>query len=251
MRAGTGIRYHQLGEGPLAVLVHPDLYGGRFAWHRLIPAWSRRYTVVSWDPRGVGDHRRWVPSMRDWVADAEAVLEAVDRPAHLVGLGVGAWVMARVAITDDPRVRSLVLAGVTARGAGALGIGKGAGGPPAVAEALVSSAVWPEVRDNLEQELAEQDAAVLYAAVRAAAAASHRPVFQRIRRPTLVVVGTHDRLAPPRDAERVARLVPRSRLAVLLGAGHLAPLDQPGRFDEAVRDFWVSLEGPGGRRPPG
>lgn len=248
MRTGHGIQFHVLGRGDEAILLHPSLGVGRFLFHRLIPVWAREYTVVSWDPRGVGDHRHREPSMEAFVGDTEEILEAVDRPCHLVGVSLGALVMARVAVTDDPRIVSLTLAGATlgfthgreilAERARTLPeLGMAAFAAQYVEETLTRWA-QAEVRENLRLEMADQTVGHYLAAARAVYLLDHRSVISRIRRPTLVVVGTEDRRTPPREAEQVVRAIPHSRLEVILRAGHLSPLDQPGRFDEAVRPFW-------------
>jgi len=54
---------------------------------------------------------------------------------------------------------------------------------------------------------------------------------------TLIVHGAEDRLTPVSEAELLSQLVPQSRLEVIPGAGHLAHLDEPDRFDRAVVSF--------------
>ena len=45
--------------------------------------------------------------------------------------------------------------------------------------------------------------------------------------PTLVVVGEADILTPPDQARAMAAAIPGARLAVIPGAGHLPPMEQP------------------------
>jgi len=54
---------------------------------------------------------------------------------------------------------------------------------------------------------------------------------------TLIIHGTEDRLTPVAEAELLAQLVPRSRLELIPGAGHLPHLDEPDRFERAVVSF--------------
>jgi len=58
-----------------------------------------------------------------------------------------------------------------------------------------------------------------------------------IRAPTLVVVGSEDRASPPDVARQMADAIPGARLAVIPGAGHLAPLEQPLATTRAFEDF--------------
>ncbi len=54
-----------------------------------------------------------------------------------------------------------------------------------------------------------------------------RPGLERVRVPTLVLAAAQDRLCPVTRHEEMHALVPGSRLVVLAGIGHLAPLEDP------------------------
>jgi len=59
--------------------------------------------------------------------------------------------------------------------------------------------------------------------------------------PTLVVVGAEDTITPPAAAEAMAKAIPGARLAVVPGAGHLAPLEQPEAFNQHLETLLVRL----------
>jgi pimeloyl-ACP methyl ester carboxylesterase len=59
--------------------------------------------------------------------------------------------------------------------------------------------------------------------------------------PTLVVVGEADTLTPPEQARAMADAIPGGRLAVIPGAGHLPPLEQPEATTASLREFLRSL----------
>lgn len=54
-----------------------------------------------------------------------------------------------------------------------------------------------------------------------------RPGLERVRVPTLVLAAARDRLCPVARHEEMHALIPGSRLVVLDGTGHLAPLEDP------------------------
>src|SRR4051794_2507518 len=56
----------------------------------------------------------------------------------------------------------------------------------------------------------------------------------RLRPPTLVIWGAHDKLVDPRLAPRLAATVPDARLLVLEGVGHVAMLEAPEETARAV-----------------
>lgn len=112
-RTSEGIKYWVMGDGPEAVFCHPSLGLGRFLFHRLIPPLSRHYTVVTWDPRGIGDNAGYVPRLTDWVKDVVSMMDEVGKPAHLIGVSLGTWVMPRVALARPEAVQKLVMIGAT------------------------------------------------------------------------------------------------------------------------------------------
>jgi 3-oxoadipate enol-lactonase len=60
--------------------------------------------------------------------------------------------------------------------------------------------------------------------------------LDRIRCPTLLVVGTED--GPhPEEMRRMADLIPGAEYAAVEGAGHLSNFEQPERFNAVVIDY--------------
>ena len=54
---------------------------------------------------------------------------------------------------------------------------------------------------------------------------------------SLVLMGEHDRLCRRDRHDLMASLLPRSKLVILPGAGHIPPLETPGLFINALKDF--------------
>jgi non-heme chloroperoxidase len=55
--------------------------------------------------------------------------------------------------------------------------------------------------------------------------------------PTVVVVGTQDRLTPPRHARRLAEGIPGAELVELARAGHMPMLERPGELARILTDL--------------
>jgi pimeloyl-ACP methyl ester carboxylesterase len=64
------------------------------------------------------------------------------------------------------------------------------------------------------------------------------PEAAQVQAPTLVVWGDRDRLVSPRLAPRTAAAVPRSRLLVLPGVGHVPQMEAPVEVARAVAALW-------------
>jgi pimeloyl-ACP methyl ester carboxylesterase len=67
------------------------------------------------------------------------------------------------------------------------------------------------------------------------------PLLAGLDRPVLVIHGQDDLLIPPSEAEATHSRLPRSRLELIPGAGHLLNMEQPASFNAAVRIFLQSL----------
>ena len=57
----------------------------------------------------------------------------------------------------------------------------------------------------------------------------------RIRAPTLVVHGEHDRVIPVENAHLMAERIPDCRLRILLESGHLYPTEEPEVDEDIAR----------------
>ena len=62
-------------------------------------------------------------------------------------------------------------------------------------------------------------------------------MLPRIAVPTLVLCGEHDRVTPPALGTRLIGEIPGARIIEFTGAGHLANMEQPARYNATVREF--------------
>lgn len=69
-----------------------------------------------------------------------------------------------------------------------------------------------------------------------------REELDAVELPCLAVVGEHDRLTPPRYHEYLHEEIPDCGLATVEDAAHLAMLERPGAFNEAVSAFLDGLD---------
>lgn len=63
------------------------------------------------------------------------------------------------------------------------------------------------------------------------------PSLARVNKPTLVLVGEHDRATTPRAARALHEGIPGSELVVVPDAGHMSFVEQTDAYVAAVRDF--------------
>lgn len=115
---GAHLTYRRWGAGPPLVYVHSQflpisVIDEEPAYERFVAGLATFATVIVFDRRGIGlsDPMRDEPTVEDWAAQLESVLDAAEVDgAYLLGHGWGALPAVTLAATRPARVRGLVLA---------------------------------------------------------------------------------------------------------------------------------------------
>jgi pimeloyl-ACP methyl ester carboxylesterase len=228
------------------------------AWSPVVHLLRRHFRLVLVDNRGVGgsDAASGWYQVATMVADVVAVLDAehISR-AHVLGVSLGGMVAQELAMTRPERVDRLVLVSTTP------------GWPvtypmPARTRRLAALAPVLPRRTALRRQVATmvspQSVAALpqlvdrmsaYLSARRHDPRSGRQQMlagatyvgglrqHRIGAPTLVLHGTADTVADPRNAGLLAAQIPGAELVLFPGAGHLLFWEQPRRFADVVTAF--------------
>lgn len=254
VRAGElDIAYERVGSGPPLVLVHGAADDGRM-WRPQLAALADEFTVVAWDEPGAGGSSD-VPddfTLADYADSLAALIEALaPGPVHVAGISWGGTVTLELYRRRPDLVASLVLADTYAGWKGSL--------PPAEVEARVagvqqmlaapSDAFDPtfpglfagdpptEVLALLEEIAADVRPHTLRTQVRLMAESDLRDVLPRIAVPVLLIWGEFDARSPLDVAREFERAIPGATLVVIPRCGHVSNLEQPERFNAAVRAF--------------
>ena len=231
----------------------------------VLPLFRDRFDCITYDNRAAGrSSTPIVPtSMPELAADAVRVLDALGvRAAHVHGVSMGGMIAQELALRFPDRVLSLVLQGTSPGGPRSTGPSAETLGVFALqrlpvsrerrARALIGHLFSPQYAAEHEQEvrahlqrLGADRAGLRGALLHLAASSVHDtvPRLPRLQAPTLVLHGELDRMVSPANAELLAERIPRARLAVVPGAGHVPLLERP----EEVRDLvlaWMDELGP-------
>ena len=67
------------------------------------------------------------------------------------------------------------------------------------------------------------------------------PMLPTISVPTLVITGAEDEMIPVEESRKIAAAIPGATLVIVPGAGHLANLEQPEAFNDALTQFLATL----------
>lgn len=92
----------------------------------------------------------------------------------------------------------------------------------------------PAIVDWAVQMVRTTDTACYVAACEALAAFDVREALGRIGVPALVLVGSEDQVTGPAEARTLVAGIADARLAVVPGASHLAPVEQPAAFTDLL-----------------
>jgi pimeloyl-ACP methyl ester carboxylesterase len=260
---GIHLAYSDTGSGgAVALLVH-GFPLNRSMWDpQLGRLRAAGYRVIAPDLRGFGASEAGPPgplTMEQHADDLAGLLSAlgVTEPVVYVGLSMGGYVAFAFWKRHRSRVRAFVLADTRAAADTPAGLldrqamirRAEAEGTAQVAIDLMRPKLFsPLLRPGAPVE--RQVVGMMTSNSAAAVANGARGLAQRpasfdllpsISVPTLVLVGEFDQLTPPSDAEAIAAGIPGAKLVTIDGAGHMANMENPEAFNDALVGFLASL----------
>lgn len=258
---GIEMAYDVEGSGPPVLLLHGYPFN-RSMWREQVLALRESFRVITPDLRGLGESEAAGDEpapMIEMARDVDALLDhlQVDRVV-LGGLSMGGYVALAFVRRFPLRVRALVLADTRAqadtdearasREEQARKILEQ--GMSAIAEDFLKKVLAPETltgrpeeRERVREMILSTKPEGAAAALRGMAARSDQTSFlPNILAPTLVLVGSEDKLATPEDAELMRREIRGSRLETIEGAGHLSNIERPAQFNSALSEFLRTLQ---------
>jgi 3-oxoadipate enol-lactonase len=242
------------GSGPVLMLLHGFPLDHRM-WDEQLAQLSDRFRVICPEFRGFGGSTLAEGEsyrIADLADDVEFIRQSLshDEPIALCGLSMGGYVAFEYWSRYAERLSQMVLVstkpGVDSEAA-KLGrrqmSGKAlASGTQVAVEGMDQKLLAVECPDDVRQKTLQMMRAVAPEAIVAAQSAMvQRTGFEErlseIQVPTLVLTGEQDQLAPPKATQEWASKISRAAFAALPGCGHLAPIEQPERFNAALVEF--------------
>ncbi len=259
------IHVEEMGSGPVILLIH-GLGGSTFYWRHVAPRLATTHRVIAIDLRGFG--RSDKPFDQTYgVADHADVVRAFIRQANLsritlVGHSYGGMIALRLVL--DRRLEPWRISRLVAMSAPAYPQNYSPGVRflnrpllPYVAllavpsELIAAVALWGE-RVGFDQ-LSERDISI-YAEPLAAPGGPHALIstarqivppdldriiarYPTVAKPTLVLWCREDQVVPLSTGERLARTIPRARLAVIEDCDHMPAEQAPAAVALELRRF--------------
>jgi pimeloyl-ACP methyl ester carboxylesterase len=265
---GREVRWQRLGSGPDVVFCHGTPWSSEL-WRPFAEALASSHTVYLWDMPGYGkssmhpEHEVSLQVQGELFADLLVHWE-LSAP-HVVAHDFGGAVSLRAHLLHAATYRSLALVDVVALAPWGSEFFRLVRDHPEVFAALPATVHEGALRayvsgaSHVGLTPAALDALVAPWLSTEGQAAFYRQVAQADERytdelaglmpgmdlPVLVVWGRDDTWIPVDRADRLAGLIPGSRMRVIDDAGHLVQLDQPTALAVTLTQ-WLSDQGEGG-----
>jgi pimeloyl-ACP methyl ester carboxylesterase len=221
-----GLAFLDEGDGEPIVLIHgfasnKEVNWVQTGWVSTLTRAGRR--VIALDNRGHGQSTKlYDPAdyhVDTMAEDVAALLDYLDlKQADIMGYSMGARIAAFLALNHPTRVRAAILGGLGIK------LVEGAGLPTSIAEALEAPSL-AQVSDpvgHMFRAFAEQtksDLRALTACIRGSRQTLARDEVASIQVPTLVAVGTKDRVAG--SGAELAALLPRGEALDIPDRDHM------------------------------
>lgn len=240
------IRMMRGGSGSPMLLLHGG--GGMGIWLPCMARLAKRFDVIAPEHPGFGesDTPDWLDTISDLANFYLDFLEQLDlRGVHLIGSSLGGWIAAELAVRNSTRLASLTLVG--AAGIHVEGVEQ--------VDTFLSSE-QQRIRDLFyDQDLAEavianserpemEDAALKNRTMTAKLSWQPRSYdphlrkwLHRIKVPTLIFWGAHDRLFPMDYAVVYQQLIPGAKAVVVPECGHLPHVEKGDEFAAELEAF--------------
>ena len=225
-------------------------------WDFQVHAFTAKYRVLRYDPRGHGDTQASAPpyAVDLLVADVVGLLDALGiGRVHFLGLSMGGVVGQRLASRHPERLMSLLLSDTAChlppesawddRIALATSKGTGAFVQPMTTRWLTPAYYErrPEIVAKLGAMIAKTSVDGAIGCAQALKTMNQASILPGIKVPTLIVVGARDVGTPVSAAEFLHREIAGSTLAIIEEAGHLPNIEQAETFNRTVLDFLARL----------
>ena len=252
---GAKLWYEVTGEGEPVVHIHGAGFG-HFNFATATPIESKYFQCVDYDQRGYGQSDKPIQNydMEVWADDLAGLMDHLGlETAHVHGSSMGGMVAQEFMVHYPDRAAALVLSATSPS------FGKPGGewqewflgqrlapldrglSPADFANELVpnlmaenpSDAAVSAAMASMSALSSETYRAALHCLVRF----NQRAKLRDIACPTLALAGEHDEAAPASMMEKMSGYIPDCRYHCLPGVGHLANLENPDNFNQAIRGF--------------
>jgi pimeloyl-ACP methyl ester carboxylesterase len=259
--ADHSIYYEVHGQGPPLVLIS-GLGTSRLLWWKQIAPLSARFRLVIFDNRGIADSSRVQTgfTIADLADDVAGIIDQLKlAPCFVLGISMGGFVAATLAVRHPRLVQKLILSSTSAGGPNhrmpsakilAMLINAGGKDPESYTRMAYTALAGPKymqkhpedlnhiVANSLAKPLSPETYLYQLNAINGYMTTDGiESALERIAVPTLVLHGDADPLVPYANGKLLAQKIKEAQLKSYPGVGHLPPIEVADRFNEDVMNF--------------
>ncbi len=239
------------GDGAPMLYLHSLI--GETRWLPFHQKLARTFDVIAPAHPGLGGtESAGIDSVEDVAFHYLDLLDALElRSVNLVGVSLGGWIAAELAVRAPERVGRLVLVdalGLEVGDAPTADVGAIRNDVRALRDRVFAEADGPMAEIALPfkagSDRSEAASRTVECATHLSPLLANAKLERRLRRivcPTLVLWGDRDRVVPLAHAEVWRDRIEGAKLVVLDGCGHLPPFEAEDRFVDAVTEFCAGL----------
>jgi 3-oxoadipate enol-lactonase len=250
------LTYNRLGRGSPLLFIHGYPLS-RKIWQPQTVALSDVASIITVDLRGHGESYPYEPPYTlDMLAeDCKYLLDhiKITEPVVVCGLSMGGYVTLALYRKYPQIFRGMILTSTRAGADSPEGkAGREAAirnvrenGVAFIADSMLPKLVSPGTPASNPKLMTTIRKIMLQTSVQGVIGASQgmrdrpdsKPLLAQIDIPVLIIHGANDQLIPLGEAENMHRQIKNSRLVVISQAGHLPNMEQPEKFNQAIRAF--------------
>lgn len=254
------IAYESQGTGSPVLLIH-GFPLNRQMWQAQADALAKSHRVITADLRGFGESPMGTGevSMQRYAGDLVALLDhlKIDEPVSVAGFSMGGYVTFPFWKHHANRVRSILLVDTRAKAdSSEQAVGRRetaekvqSEGSGFLIEAMMPKLVASDTLQNRPRLVAELRAMMESSSIAGIAEALHamanradsQNMLTQIDVPVLIIVGEADAIAPPNEAEEIAKALPHGEYCLVPNAGHMAPMENPDAVSAAMQEHLSTL----------
>jgi 3-oxoadipate enol-lactonase len=252
--------YEAAGDpGAIPLIFLHGIGGAARAWRQQLATFSDRFRVIAWDMPGYGGSASLASVSIAALADAlQQFIEQIGAAnSILVGHSIGGMIVQKWLVQSPKLARAAVLAQTSPAFGNADGDWQksfiaGRLGPldrgetmkslaPSLVKELVGEEPDPKGVELARECMASVPEASYRAMMLALIGFDQRGTLKDISVPTLLLAGSKDNNAPAPMMAKMATYIPSAEYVELSGIGHLANLERPNAFNEALDGFLHSV----------
>lgn len=254
--------YQSVGNGPETLFFSHGYLMNNTMFNGQIDAFKSQFRCIAYDHRGHGQSAVTKDgyALDNLVTDAIALIEALDLgPVHFVGMSTGGFVGMRIALHRPDLLKSLVLMDTSAEAENEsalkqynllLGMVKYVGWWAVIGQVMPILFHKSFLEDDSRKGEVKLWRDIITGHEKKGLIPFGKGIFARdsvlerlagLSLPTAVIVGEQDVATPLEYAQRMADVIPNSKLYSIPDAGHSAAVEKPKAVADALHDFYAGM----------